>query len=85
MSNPLELSKETILAWRKFASDPEFERGLVHLQAVHSPRATGKTIAEITESALSWNGYQKALEDVRDVLTALRQAEKSLDEPSISA
>lgn len=77
-----ELPKEIAIAWRKFLGTTEGQYGIDWLRR-NSPKAGGSTATEVVESAFRWQGYQEALDDVEDRLTAIPVQVKSLDEPPL--
>lgn len=76
------LPKEVPTVWRKHLGTNAGQLGIDWLRR-NSPSATGQNLTELTESALIWKGYQMALDDVEDKLTAIVQVPQSLDEPPL--
>ena len=77
------LNKKTIQAWRDFSATPEFEHGMMFLRHNHAPKPGGANEVELVKSAIGWDQYMKALQDVEEVLTFIPQVERSADEPSL--
>lgn len=77
-----ELPREVAVSWRKFLGTAHGQFGIDWLRQ-NGPRAGGKTATEVVESAFTWTGYQTALNDLEDRLTALPVQVKSLDEPPL--
>ncbi len=84
MPVPLELPRKVIQTWRDFTGDPAFTMGVTYLRHHHAPSISSGTAVEKFEAAVAWNAYQKALNDLEEVLTALPKAQGSLDEPGIA-
>ena len=84
MSVPIELPRKVIQNWRDFSGDPAFTIGIDHLRHHHAPSISGGTPVEKFEAAVAWHAYQKALNDLEEVLTALPKPKADLDEPSLS-
>lgn len=57
--------------WRMMSADPQFEIGIQHLRRDHAPRTAGETIETLLSNAARWQGYQRGLDDLVDVLTAI--------------
>jgi len=79
------LSKETVQAWRRFSSTPEFRIGMDFVRLGAPPINSSGTVPEMLESAIKWNGYMAALHDIEFMLTEIKQSEASLDEPPLEA
>ena len=81
-----ELPQRVTQFWRRMANDSSFQYGIDYLR--HNPplgcRVTGTTPVEKFESAVAWNAYQMALNDIEMRLTATKAELPSLDEPSIT-
>lgn len=77
-----ELPKEVALAWRKHLGTTHGQFGIDWLRR-NSPRAGGDTATAVVEAAFKWQGYQEALDDIEDRLTALPVVVQSLDEPTL--
>lgn len=75
-----DLPRKTIQSWRNFAQTPEFRLGIDWLRHNRAPKPGGATEGDMLKSALSWNAYMAALEDIEDVLTRLPKSEPSLEE-----
>lgn len=81
---PIELDKKTIQAWRNFVATPEFVRGTEFLRSMQAPAIRGKTPTEIMETGIAWGGYQSAINDLTDVLTAIPVKDKPIEaEPEL--
>jgi len=78
-----ELPKNVPIAWRRFAGSSEFDTGVNFLLRHHAPRASGKTVGEITEAALKWAGYVEALDDLTRILCEVKAKEVSIDQPGL--
>lgn len=79
----MELSKDTILAWRSFTANPAFSDGVAYLRRVCAPNMSGKTEGDLLKAALGLQSYHEALDDLTKVLTNLPVKEKSIDQPSL--
>lgn len=62
---------------------PEFQEGALHLRLIHAPKESEHSDMAIVRGAHQWKGYQKALSDLEDILTALPTAEKPTEDPPL--
>lgn len=79
MSFNMELPKEISVAWRKFLGSREGQFGLDWLRR-NCRRADGDTDMQMIRNAARWEGYQTAIDDIEDRLTAIKQIQQSLEE-----
>ncbi len=83
MSVPRELPRKVIQSWRDFVGDPAFTMGIEYLRHNHAPSISSGTAVEKFEAAVAWNAYQKALNDLEEVLTEIPKPAEPLDEKSL--
>lgn len=76
------LPEKVVASWRKHLGTNEGQFGIDWLRR-NGPMARGTTATEVVESAFRWAGYQAALDDIEDRLTAVAVSDKSLDEPPL--
>ncbi len=78
------LNKKTTQAWRNFAATAEFRDGVEYLKRFHRPANDRTTVQSMLESAIGRTAYDKALEDLEDVLMEFDVPKnQTLDEPNL--
>jgi len=79
-----DLTRETVMAWRRFAQTKEFSQGMEWLRQHGAPSIDAEGDIATVKAAAAWKSYMGALKDVEEKLTFIKAADKSSEQPGLT-